>query len=434
MEVNHENRHTKKIQTPLVDQLDLNPENTMKAQALFGKLTQEINKKLNEGIDYEKVLDFIFESLNLLIPCDRLGIAIVNESTETIRLNWVRSKLPIQHLGRNYTAPLKGSSLLRILETEEPRIINDLMAYAIDHPDSESTKLILLDGVRSNLTCPLKSNGKLIGIVFFSSSKFNAYEHKHIEIFQSIANELAVIVEHGRLKHCFSDSVSKDRTLRMVLHDLKAPLSIIQGHLELSANETWYQSLNPHVQKIFETLRRNTRNMFQLLGDLSEFIQVRRELNSLNVSAVNPNEFSKEMAESGEFLARQKEISFAADIGKLPPVSHFDHDKVRRVIENLFTNAIKFSKRGSSITFRVLSDLSHLTFAVSDQGQGIPNHEQAKLFKEFGKTSIRPTENESSTGLGLAIAKNIVEQHGGKISVVSKPGEGSTFSFWLPLR
>lgn len=100
----------------------------------------------------------------------------------------------------------------------------------------------------------------------------------------------------------------------------------------------------------------------------------------------------------------------------------------------IFTNAIKFSKRGSSISFSVLSDLSRLTFTVSDQGQGIPIHELEKLFKEFGKTSTKPTERESSTGLGLAIAKKIVEQHGGEISAMSKPNEGSTFSFWLPLR
>lgn len=205
---------------PIVDQLALNKEEQkLQTQALFGKLTQAINQKLSEGIEYEKVLDFIFESLNLLIPYDRMGIAIVNESDETIKLNWVRSKIPIRNIDRNYKAPLKRSSLFDVLKTGKPRIISDLRDYLIDHPDSESTKLILQDGILSSLACPLKSNNKPVGIVFFSSSRTKAYENNHIEVFQSIANELAVVVEHGRLKHFFSDSTSKDQTYRMVLHD-----------------------------------------------------------------------------------------------------------------------------------------------------------------------------------------------------------------------
>lgn len=434
MEVNPGTRYQERTQIPIVDQTFVDSaESKAQAQRLFGKLVQEINEKLNEGIEYEKVLDFVFESLNLLIPYDRMGIAVVSESADTIKLNWVRSKVPIQHLGRNYSAPLKGSSLAKILETGEPRVINDLMSYAAAHPDSESTKLILRDGIRSNLTCPLRWNNKPIGIVFFSCSRTNAYDHNHVEVFQSIANELAVVVEHGRLKHFFSENASKTQTLRMVLHDLKAPLSIIQGYLDLSADENWYRGLDPDAQQIFETLRRNTQYMFQLLGDLSEFTQLQRELDSLNISTLDPTEFAQEMAKSGEILSRNKEILFAADIVKLPPVAHFDSEKLRRVIDNLFTNAVKFSKRGSSISFRALSDGTRITFVVSDRGQGIPIHEQSKLFQEFGKTSTRPTEGESSTGLGLAIAKKIVEQHGWKISVVSKPGEGSTFSFWIPL-
>ena len=72
-------------------------------------------------------------------------------------------------------------------------------------------------------------------------------------------------------------------------------------------------------------------------------------------------------------------------------------------------------------------------FSVCDEGLGIPQSEISKLFHEFGKTSVRPTEGETSTGLGLAIAKRIVEQHQGEISVSSEVGKGSTFSFWIPL-
>ncbi|HVK61730.1 MAG TPA: GAF domain-containing sensor histidine kinase [Bdellovibrionales bacterium] len=405
----------------------------IEGQALFGKLVQEINRRMIEGIEYEKILDYVFDSLNLLIPYDRIGIAVVDNDIKTVKLSWVRSKIPIRHLGQNYSAPLKGSSLSKLLETGEPRIINDLVTYATENPDSSSTKLILQDGIRSNLAFPLKANNKPVGIVFFSSAKPYTYDHNHIDVFHSIADELAVVVEQGRLKHFFSENSARAQTLRKVLHDLRAPLSVIQGYLDISADENWYRVLDPEAQKIFDNLRRNTQYMLQLIGDLSEFNQLQRELDSLNINAVDPIEFSKEMAQIGKVLAIHKDISFSADIRDLPTIAHFDADRIRRVLENLFTNAVKFSKRGSSISFGVRSDKTRITFAVLDQGQGIPLQEHSKLFQEFGKTSTRPTEGEGSTGLGLAIAKKIVEQHGGKISVTSMPGEGSTFSFWLPL-
>jgi signal transduction histidine kinase len=94
---------------------------------------------------------------------------------------------------------------------------------------------------------------------------------------------------------------------------------------------------------------------------------------------------------------------------------------------------VKFSARGTNVQLEIKREGARLIFEVVDEGQGIPESEIPKLFREFGRTSVRPTEGERSTGLGLAIAKKIVEQHGGQISVKSEKGKGSTFAFWLPL-
>ena len=92
----------------------------------------------------------------------------------------------------------------------------------------------------------------------------------------------------------------------------------------------------------------------------------------------------------------------------------------------------KYSNPGREVLLRINCLTDRIEFEVTDQGQGIPEEELPKLFKEFGKTSVRPTNGEPSTGLGLAIARKIVEKHGGAISVTSTVGWGSTFSFWLP--
>jgi len=187
----------------------------------------EINKKLLAGASYQKLLDLVFDSLDLVIPYDRIGIALVEGAGEEAQLSmkWVRSKVAVTHLNLSYSAPVQGSSLQKILETGEPRIINDLIEYSASFPNSLSTKLVIKDGIRSSLTCPLRSGNQQIGVVFFSSSKPNTYRNEHVQTFREVADELSMIIDHGRLRRDFDASKEQTRNLNMILHDLKSPLS-----------------------------------------------------------------------------------------------------------------------------------------------------------------------------------------------------------------
>jgi signal transduction histidine kinase len=405
-------------------------------QVLFGRLLGEINKKLTSGEGYENVLDFVFDSLDLIIPYDRIGIALVEGVGDEaqLKLKWVRSKVPVKHLNLRYVAPVKGSSLQKILETKQPRIINDLIQYSANHPESKSTKLIIQDGIRSSLTCPLESENKQIGVVFFSSCKINTYQDEHIKILLEIADELSLIIQHGQLRENFDLNASQAQNLNMILHDLKSPLSVIQGFAEMSTDQPWFEKLDPDGKNVFGIFLRNTKYMFALLNELSELSELKQGANYLDEQDVLMKNFCNEITNFGRILADAKEIEFVAKISvQIPDVARFDRHKVLRVLDNLFSNAVKYSKRNSKVLFSVSCDKKQLTFAVSDQGLGIPPNEIGKLFQEFGKTSVRPTEGETSTGLGLAIAKKIVEQHDGLISVLSEVGKGSTFTFWIPV-
>lgn len=405
-------------------------------QFRFGRILQQINRKLSAEPDFNKILDFIFESLSIIIPYDRIGIALVEGEGESRQIcsKWVRSNIPSIQLGAGYCAPLQGSSLQKILETGQARIINDLIGYASEHPQSESTKLIIKDGIKSSLTCPLRSNNKSIGIVFFSSRTPYTYKNEDIQTYLEIADELSIIVERDRLRSGFEGGTSKTQNLCMVLHDLKSPLGIIQGFLELMQHEDWYRRLDPDTKNIFSLLQKNAEYMFELLKELSELSQLDLQSRKIEACAVTLQEFIDELAINGRHLAKRKEISFEITTeSNLPEKAFFDPLKIRRVLDNLLTNAVKYSQRNTHIHAVVKYQLPRLIFEILDQGQGIPNVELPKLFREFGKTSVRPTEGELSTGLGLAIAKKIVEQHGGQISVRSQVGQGSAFTFWLPV-
>jgi hypothetical protein len=323
--------------------------------------------------------------------------------------------------------------LEKILETGQPRIINDLLQYSLEHPQSESTKLIIKDGVRSSLTCPLRSNNKPVGIVFFSSQTPFTYKNEDVQTYLEIADELSMIVEHDRLVSGF-DGTHKTQNLRMILHDLKSPLSLIQGFLEIMPHEDWYQNLDLDSKNIFSLLQRNAAYMFELLNELSELSQLGTQTGKIERQVVTIPKFIAELALEGRELTRRKEISFTISTDhELPEKASFDPLRIRRVLDNLLTNAVKYSERNTRIHVLVKYQQGRLIFEISDQGLGIPDVELPKLFREFGKTSVRPTEGEHSTGLGLAIAIQIVELHGGQISVRSQAGHGSTFSFWLPV-
>lgn len=403
-------------------------------QLLFGKILREINDKLITQFDYKKTLDFVFESLNIIIPYDRIGIALLEGEGETsdVCSKWVRSKIPNNHLNVGYCARLQGSSLQKIIETGQPRIINDLVQYAADHQQSISTKLIIKDGIRSSLTCPLRLNGNPVGIVFFSSTSTDTYKKEHVQTYLDIADELSLIVEHGRLRNSFENSISNLQNQRMMIHDLRSPLSVIQGYLDLIMGEDgWVQNLDPDAKKAFATLKRNTSHMFDLIDELSE---LRQHAKIKQEQVISLREFISELATSGQELTDAKEIGFSitTDAG-LPLHASFDSLKIRRIYDNLITNAVKYSYRHTVIQAHIKFQPGRLIFEVSDQGQGIPDDELPKIFHEFEKTSVRPTEGETSTGLGLAIVKKYVEECGGQISVRSQVGQGSTFTFWIPL-
>lgn len=408
---------------------------SLKNEVFLGRVLGEVSTKLSDGQEFTDILDFLFNTLNIIIPYDRIGIALIEEESGLICSKWLRTTLPEVYLGQDYCAPIKGTSLEKILQTGQPRIINDLMEHSKDHTPSESTKLILKEGIRSSLTCPLKAEGKRIGIVFFSSSKPGTYRNEHIETYLQIADELSVIIEQFRLRNWFHEDTSRARNVRMLLHDLKNPLNVIQTFLTISQKQHWFKNMSEDAKRVFDTLKRNSDFMQELLEELSELQKLGADEKSIEPREVHLQSFIPNLAIRVREQAKRKDNTITVITGaNLPEKAYFDVTQIQRVIDNLISNASKFSQRGSNITINFVRSEKGLNFEVTDEGQGIPESEIPKLFSEFGRTSVQPTEGEKSTGLGLAIAKKIIEQHGGEISVKSKVGKGSTFSFWIPLK
>jgi signal transduction histidine kinase len=400
--------------------------------AQFQMLT-DVTTRINAGLLLDEVLDYVYESFRPLIPYNRIGLSLLEENGCVVRARWARSDAPELKITIGYSAPLAGSSLQRIIETGQPRILNDLEAYLQEHPQSESTHLIVAEGVRSSLTCPLIAMGKPIGFMFFSSKQPNTYKDVHVEIFSQIAGQLAVIVEKSRLYQQLVElNRLKNKFLGIAAHDLRNPIGVVKSFVQLFLSD--YLGEVPVPQReILQRMDRTCEGMLALINDLLDVSAIEAGQLELKSRAMDLAAYLVECHAANAVLAKSKSIELILDLEPNLPVVMMDPDRVSQVVNNLITNAIKFSYPNTVITLRARRTGNEVAIAVQDQGQGIPEKDLGKMFTDFGRTSVRPTAGEKSTGLGLAIVKRMVEAHGGRIWVESQVGVGSTFTFTLPL-
>jgi len=394
---------------------------------------RKVTEKINAGLLLDEILNHVFESFRPIIPYDRIGFSLLEEDGRVLRARWARSDAADIRIGRGYWAKMEGSSLQRIIETGQPRILNDLEEYLRQNPHSASTRDIVAEGMRSSLTCPLIALGKPIGFMFFSSAQPHAYENAHVELFLQIAGQLSVIVEKGRLyQELLELNELKNKFLGMAAHDLRNPIAVIKGYLRLLGKGMFGPVADPQ-REVLDTLDRVSRNMLDLINDLLDISAIEAGRLDLRMEEADLGDFLRECQGLNRLLAQEKSIALELELAAELPPARIDSNRMNQALNNLIANAIKFSHPNTTITLKATRAADEVQIAVQDQGQGIPAEELPKMFTDFGRTSVRPTAGEKSTGLGLAIVKRIVEAHGGRVWVESQVAVGSTFWISLPL-
>lgn len=223
----------------------------------------------------------------------------------------------------------------------------------------------------------------------------------------------------------------KNRFLGMAAHDLRNPLASIRGFSDLLLGEA-VGPINEDQREFLTLIREVSQDMLVLLNDLLDVSVIESGKFSLRCERASLRALCEERIHLSEVLAGKKEIRYESALEALPDF-FFDASRIGQVIDNLLSNANKFSPPGSTVRISLSREAENAVFAVQDQGPGVPPQERQGLFGEYQKGSALPTGGEKSTGLGLAIAKRIVEAHGGSIWVKSDDS-GATFGFHLPIQ
>lgn len=228
----------------------------------------------------------------------------------------------------------------------------------------------------------------------------------------------------------------KNRFLNMAAHDLRNPISTAISCTEILLEAPDLD--NNKKTHLLQTARERMHFSIELMTELLDVSRMEADKVPLKLDTHNYTELLEKVISFNQMVARYKNITLYLHHTGEPVSFRFDRNKIEQVLNNLISNAIKFSHKDSRIDIGI--DLyeanskrpSVITTTVTDYGIGIDENEQHLLFQPFQKTSSRPTAGESSTGLGLAIAQKIIKEHKGEIQVSSRPGKGSRFSVRLP--
>lgn len=217
----------------------------------------------------------------------------------------------------------------------------------------------------------------------------------------------------------------KNQFLGMAAHDLRSPLGSIQGFSELLIQSRAKISA-AEQDEFLRDIHALSQFMLRLVNDLLSVSAIEAGRLDLDLRPVELGALLQKNVARHRLLAARRQIEIALEAQALPPLA-LDAGRIEQVLDNLIGNAVKFSPQGAAVRVRLRGGDGGVTLAVQDEGPGISAADAEKLFKPFGRAKSKAAAGERSTGLGLAIARRVVEGHRGRIWLESEEGRGSVF-------
>ena len=387
----------------------------------------DVTRTVSSTLNLEEVLNLIARSAAEAMQVKACAIMVVGDSgplVDTI----ATAGLSERYLNAGPVDVEKVHYISETLRSGQPTIVSDTARDGrLPHPDE-----IRAEGIASILSVPLRIRGKPEGVICVYGDEPDQFTDSDAEFLSALASAGATAVENARAYEAvqMADRAKSD-FVRMVTHEFRSPLSAVQSMLRLLELGV----VGPLAEKQQDLVARSQRRITALLdmvGDLLEMAAGKMEMLQGEKTRVDLKEIVTKVVDLMQARAEEKEIEYKIDLCEEPLVLSGFADGLERVIMNLVSNAIKYTPRGGSVTVRAWSEDGQIMLEVSDTGIGIPEDALPRIFTEFYRAKNAKALDEEGTGLGLVIAKDVVEQHEGQISVQSVVGQGSTFRVSLP--
>jgi signal transduction histidine kinase len=280
---------------------------------------------------------------------------------------------------------------------------------------------------------PILCEGAVIGIISLESRDVAAFDESDISFVQRLADRIAIAMTNARL---YADvkaaNEAKSEFVSMVSHELKTPMTSIKGYARLLQMGSGGE-ISEKQRSYLNIINTSVDRMDALVQDLLDISRIETGRLKLELEPVRLTIVVDDIVRllGHEFEARQHTLSI--DVPRTLPPVRADRMRLAQVLTNLLSNAYKYTSTGGSVGVRAEVQDGSVLCSVVDTGIGISPQDQKKIFQKFFRADQEFVRQAGGTGLGLSIAKSIVELQGGEMWFESEPGQGSTFSFTVPL-
>jgi PAS domain S-box-containing protein len=406
----------------------------------------EATATLAQSLEYETTLSKVAQlavplfadwcAVDILHPGERMPRRLAVAHVDPAKVSFAREieqRYPV-----NPDSPTGVPNVLRTGRSEIYREITDEMLVA-GSVDEEHLRIARALGLKSAVVVPLVARGRTLGAVtFVHAESGRAYDGDDLQFAEDLARRCAVAIDNAslyaaeqRARHTADvANRAKDEFLAIVSHELRTPLNAILGWAKMMSAPAFDESRR---DRALDTIERNAVAMAQLIEDLLDMSRIITGKMRIDVQKIEMSRSIEAAIESIQPAADAKGIRIDALLDRgVPPVLG-DPTRLQQIVWNLLSNAVKFTPPGRYIEVRLSSNSSWVELSVKDTGRGIAPEFLPYVFDAFRQEEASHTRSRGGLGLGLAITRQLVELHGGRIEAHSEgEGKGSTFTVLMP--
>ena len=406
------------------------------------KVLNEIAIDAGKTENVEQTLELILNKTLSFINAENGVIFLVSEHNEILE-----TYIKLAKNSRLNKKPRIGEHITGwVLSKKTPLIIKDLSKDERFKTTEEERKII-----KSLICSPIWFEGKIIGILQMINKKIgtgreSSFTEDDLSLLSIISAHAGQLIENSKLQQLNFKRIKETERARLetiklqeldrlkanfftnLSHEFRTPLTLILGPAEKISSQT-----SSNVIKDSEVIKRNSQRLLQLVNQLLDLSRLEVGKMKLEVSEQNIIQLLKGSFLSFASLAERKKITFKFNTSVENLNIYIDEDKVEKVIDNLLSNAFKFTPAGGRVELKVSKNVEYVNISIEDTGIGIPKEKISKIFDRFYQVDGTHKREYEGTGIGLALSKELIELHKGKIVVGSVEGKGTTITISMPL-